>query len=75
METSKLSQLFHLACSRIHEVVDDLYETLHNEEGIPIGNRDQVEEALGEVKTEIYHELDLIKSSVDEYDSESEEVQ
>ena len=75
MEISKLSGMFHLACDRIHEIIDDLYEALHDESGVPMQNWDQVEEAMDEVKTAIYHELDLIKSSLDEHESESEKVQ
>lgn len=75
MEISKLSWMFHLACDRIHQTIDDLYEALHDESGVPMQNWDQVEEAMEEVKTAIYHELDLIKSSIDEHESESKEVQ
>lgn len=68
MEISKLSLLFHIACDRIHEIIDDLYEALHDEAGVPLENWDQVEEAMDGVKTAIYHELDLIKAAVDEHE-------
>ena len=68
MEISKLSSLFHIACDRIHEIIDDLYEALHDEAGVPLENWDQVEEAMDGVKTAIYHELDLIKAAVDEHE-------
>lgn len=55
--------------------MDDLYEALHDEAGVPLENWDQVEEAMEGVKTAIYHELDLIKAAVDEHESESEKVQ
>ena len=35
----------------------------------------EVEEAMEGVKTAIYHELDLIKSAVDEHESEAQDVQ
>ena len=75
METSKLSWYYHHACDRIHEIVDDLYEALHKEEGIPLEMTGEVEEAMEGVKTAIYHELDLIKSAVDEHESEQKTVQ
>jgi hypothetical protein len=75
MELSKLSWYYHHACDRIHEIVDDLYEALHKEEGIPLEMTGEVEEAMEGVKTAIYHELDLIKSAVDEHESEQKTVQ
>jgi uncharacterized protein Yka (UPF0111/DUF47 family) len=75
MEISKLSQLFHVACERVHEVIDDLYEALHDDAGVPLEKVEEVEEAMDGVKSTIFHELDLIKAAVDEHESESEKVQ
>ena len=75
MELSKLSWYYHHACDRIHEIIDDLYEALHKEEGIPLELTGEVEEAMEGVKTAIYHELDLIKTAVDEHESEPKKVQ
>jgi hypothetical protein len=68
MEISKLSWYYHHACDKIHEIVDDLYEALHKETGIPKEELCEVEEAMEGVRTAIYHELDLIKSAVDEHE-------
>ena len=70
METSKLSWYYHHACDKIHEVIDDLYEALHEEPGIPKEELRLVEEAMEGVKTAIYQELDLIKTVVDEHQSD-----
>ena len=75
MELSKLSWYYHHACDRIHEIIDDLYEALHKEEGIPLELTGEVEQAMEGVKTAIYQELDLIKSAVDEHESEQKTVQ
>ena len=75
MEISKLSWYYYHSCDRIHEIVDDLYEALHKEEGVPIEQLGEVEKAMEGVKSAIYHELDLIQSAVDEHESESQEVQ
>lgn len=75
METSKLSWYYHQACDRIHEVVDDLYESLHQETGVPKEELALVEEAMEGVKMAIYQELDLIKSAVDEHQQVKEAVQ
>lgn len=74
MEISKLSWYYYHACDKIHEIVDDLYEALHREEGVPMELTGEVEEAMEGVKTAIYHELDLIKSAVDEHESEAQDV-
>lgn len=68
METSKLSEMFFVACDRIHQVVDDLYEALHEDKGLPKENWSQVEEVMDDVKAAIYQELDLIKSLLDEHE-------
>lgn len=70
METSKLSWYYHHACDKIHEVIDDLYEALHEETGIPKEELRLVEDAMEGVKTAIYQELDLIKTVVDEHQSD-----
>ena len=70
METSKLSWYYHHACDKIHEVIDDLYEALHEETGIPKEELRWVEDAMEGVKTAIYQELDLIKTVVDEHQSD-----
>ena len=75
MEISKLSWYYYHACDKIHEIVDDFYEALHKEEGVPMELTGEVEEAMEGVRTAIYHELDLIKSAVDEHESEAKDVQ
>lgn len=69
MEKSKLSFYYYLACDRIHQIVDDLYEAVHDEVGGPVEASEDVERALGDVKTLIWHEIDLIRSAVDEHNS------
>jgi len=68
METSKLSWMFHFACSRIHDTVDDMYEALHTDEGEPKESMKDVYEAIQEAKKNIYEELDLIKTIIDEHE-------
>ena len=70
MERSKLSEYFCIACDRIHQVIDDLFESLHDENGEPLMTTEQVEKAMEGVRAALYQELDLIKSIVDEYESE-----
>ena len=71
MKTSKVSEYFYIACDRIHQVIDELYESLHDEEGNALLSSDQIEESMEGVKNAVYQELDLIKSIVEEYESRS----
>ena len=48
--------------------MDDLYEAIHDESGLPLDTSEEVEEALKDVKSFIWHEIDLIKSAVDEFE-------
>lgn len=68
MDTYKLSSLYHIACSRMHDIIDDLYEAVHDEFGQPLETREGIEEAMQGVKVSLYQELDLIKSAVDEHE-------
>lgn len=68
MDPSRLSQLYFTACYRMHQIIDDLYETIHSESGVPVGNKERVYDAVSEVKSELYHEIDLIKTAVEEHD-------
>jgi predicted RNase H-related nuclease YkuK (DUF458 family) len=70
MEISKLSWYYHHACDRIHEIVDDLYEALHKETGMPKERLSHVEEAMDGVRAAIYQELDLIKTAVSEHEDQ-----
>lgn len=70
MEKSKISWYYFYACYKIHDVIDDLYEALHEETGIPKERIGLVDEAMEGVKSAIYQELDLIKSIANECERE-----
>ena len=70
MEISKLSWYYFHACDRIHDVVDDLYEALHKDNGTPKDKLTHVEQAMDGVKSAIYQELDLIKTAVSEHEDQ-----
>lgn len=52
----------------MHQIIDDLYETIHSESGAPVSNKERVYDAVSDVKSELYHEMDLIKTAVEEHD-------
>tara|TARA_R100000541_G_scaffold24712_1_gene34405 strand:+ start:5048 stop:5263 length:216 start_codon:yes stop_codon:yes gene_type:complete len=67
MEISKLSWYYATACNRVHTVVDEFYESVHTEEGLPQECRDVIDQAMERVTVNIEEELSLIKSALDEH--------
>ena len=67
MEKSKLSFFYHLACDRVHEAIDDLYESLHDEDGNPILESDIINSSTEAVSNVVREELSIIKTALDEY--------
>ena len=67
MEKSKLSFFYHLACDRVHDAIDDLYESLHNEDGEPILESDTINSSTEAVSNVVREELSIIKTALDEY--------
>lgn len=67
MEKSELSRLYHLACTRVHNEMDSLYEKLHDKDGGPVTEVEVVGQVMYGLITRIGVELDLIKEAVKEY--------
>ena len=67
MDPYKLSEYYCIACDRVHAVIDDLYETLHDDEGKPVDDVSDVVEIVIKARKSIAEELDLIRSIITEY--------
>jgi len=69
MERSKqsLSDYYSIACLRMHALINDMYESLHEDDGTPIGDYDEVLDSIMSVRKEMFEELDLIKSICREF--------
>ena len=67
MEKSKLSWYYSVACDRAHQVIDDLYESVHNDEGLPVECVEIIEQSVSRISDNLEEELSLIKSALDEY--------
>ena len=64
----ELSRMYFVACSGIHDVVDQLYEALHvASDGSPKLNEEHVNELGSRSKKAIFLELDLIKTALAEF--------
>jgi hypothetical protein len=68
MEAYRLSSYYLIACDRVHQVMDDLYEALHDKNGDPLQDTESVIDVVASTRKEIYEELDMIKSIVAEYE-------
>jgi len=67
MEKSKLSWYYATACNRAHDVIDELYESIHSEEGLPQECVEIIDQSMERVALNIEEELSLIKSALDEH--------
>lgn len=66
MKPQKLSELYCLACSNAHKLLDELYESVHNPDGTPIVSSEEVKSVRQKFLAKIRHELELIQSASDE---------
>ena len=67
MEISKLSWYYATACERAHDVIDEFYESIHSEEGLPKECIELIDKSMERVANSIEEELSLIKSALDEH--------
>lgn len=63
----ELSRSYSVATSRIHDVITDLYDGLHDQEGSPVHGVEDVYEMIRSVRKLINIEFDMIVSAVKEY--------
>ena len=71
MERSKLSEYYSLASLKVHALIDELYESLHDEKGEPLTEYEEVLDTVLRVRKNMFEELDLIKSIVREFEEVS----
>jgi hypothetical protein len=66
MEPEKLSSLYNLACLNAHELLDELYESVHTNDGDPLVDPSELKQVRQRYLAKIRHELELIQSAADE---------
>jgi hypothetical protein len=66
MNPSKLSELYSLACINAHLLLDELYESVHDDKGNPMIDPEHVKTIRQRYLSKIRHELELIQSASDE---------
>jgi len=68
MNEAKLSEMYSLATQRIHAIITEMYENLHDEAGNPKVSEGAIILEISRVSKTIKEELSLIKSAQKEYD-------
>lgn len=66
MTPEKLSEMYNLSCLNAHDLLDELYESVHTTEGDPIVTPEEVKAIKQKFLAKIRHELELIQSAVEE---------
>ena len=62
-----LSRSFSVATNRIHDVITELYDGLHDEDGTPIHSVEDVYEMIRSVRQLINIEFDMVVSAAKEF--------
>ena len=71
MERYKLSEYYNLACLKVHTLVDEMYEALHDDAGEPLHEYDDVMDRVLSIRKSMFEELDIIKTIAREYNEVS----
>ena len=61
-----LSAIYQDACSRCSDASTSLHESLHDDNGMPLYDREQVIKAITKFRTWVNIELDLIREACSE---------
>ena len=68
MTPQKLSELYNLACLNAHTLLDELYESVHTNDGDTLITPDEVKSVRQKYLAKIRHELELIQTASEEHD-------
>lgn len=67
MDTASVSKSFFTATSRVQELMTDLYENLHDNDGNPLLDEELITDRINAYKRVVRTELDMVKSAVKQY--------
>ncbi len=70
MKPEKLSSLYNLACLNAHQLIDELYENCHTDDGDPIYLPEFIKSQKQSYIARIRQELDLMQSAAEEQNEE-----
>lgn len=66
MEKEKIGELYNLACLNAHKLLDELYESVHTNDGDPLVTPSEIKSVRQKYLAKIRHELELIQTAADE---------
>jgi len=67
MDTNSVSKDFFNACAMMHEMLDELYEDLHDHKGKARLDEEHISELIKQFKNKMRLELDMVKSSAHQF--------
>lgn len=67
MELKRLSKGYYDGCDRIHTLIDEMYEKLHDDDGNPITDPATISNSITATMKILRLETDFIKAMVQEY--------
>jgi len=70
MNNNKVSETYFIACERIHEAADMLYESLHNDDGNAVTEFNEVLNKIKDFRDWVNIEIDLVREACKEYEND-----
>ena len=71
MKNSKVSETYFIACERIHDAADMLYESLHNNDGNAVTEFNEVLNKIKDFRDWVNIEIDLVREACKEYENDT----
>tara|TARA_S200002703_G_scaffold23811_1_gene20681 strand:- start:3847 stop:4065 length:219 start_codon:yes stop_codon:yes gene_type:complete len=66
-KANNLADKYAIACGLIQKYSTELYEAIHDDDGEPIDDVSEIQTSVAIFRRSVNIELDLIKSSLEEY--------
>ncbi len=70
MNKNKVSETYLIACERIHDAADMLYESLHNDDGNAVTEFNEVLNKIKDFRDWVNIEIDLVREACKEYEND-----
>ena len=67
MDLKQLSEIYFLTTNRMHNSATELYESLHNNSGLPRVDNDRLHNTIRKYKKDIELEFDTIRAALLEF--------
>tara|TARA_R100000353_G_scaffold175304_1_gene145296 strand:- start:1393 stop:1614 length:222 start_codon:yes stop_codon:yes gene_type:complete len=71
MNKNKVSETYFIACERIHDAADMLYESLHNDDGNAVTEFNEILNKIKDFRDWVNIEIDLVREACKEYENDT----